>query len=1018
MGCLNSKQQTPVAPIDTKEIGTAMSPKNHGGHKAAANGDAEKKALRESKVDSNNIISNGNSMPDNDLAENEEILKVSLSSEIESEHDAVAQKVTVKEPKSPKSKSKHHHKVKSLATGDDALRKGAKPERVRRLVTTVGERDHNLNNERNSNAIDMTPHEDVTLKKIIRNHFLFKNGVKADEDFGAFINVAFDHLTKEEFKAGQTVFNKGDVGKCMYMITSGKFLVTLPNISVQLDKQKTFGELALIYKCPRTATVTCAENGVVWKIGAAAFLHLMENISSKNEESIMNFLQKDPDFMELSQETRESFIQGGNCTYSEFNQGSALQGENEPANAIHIVMSGTVSHENKRGMPKSVSGKGQLIGGVETIFMRPPDTRQSLCADKNSSDEGDNKYDSVNGELKYMQTRRAKDKVVCLAISAQSLKDLFQGADGDNVKRIFEKKTRQAVLNDATFYQKLLPEQQDSFLDTLTQETYDSGMTAFESKFVIVKAGKIFIAGEEQPLGPGSIYGASHLAKGSKIPPLASAEDGTVVLTTDSDAVSAKFSEMGYAKSLSEVIRLNDIKRNLNAIFLFKSLSETQVDRIARALEPRAYAKDEFIVQQGEDSLDFFLIQKGRVAIKKGETLLRNLDVWDYFGERGLLMSEKRSADCQAVDVVTCLVLNKKIFLEIVGPFKNHLEKRMRLQDDNIKMEDLRTVKTVGRGTFGIVKKVVAKADPSRIYALKCVTKSGVIRMKQEKSIKIEREVMFQCYHPCIVQSIKTFKDRDNIYFLTEFLGGGDLFFTIREIGMLSVLQSQFYSASLILAIGYLHERNIMYRDLKPENVLLDASGWVKLVDFGCCKKHQRAYTLVGTPEYLAPEVILGKGYSCTVDWWSIGVMLYEFVAGPLPFGSESDDQLELFREILEHEITFMNYVTDQAAKDIILGLLKKDPDQRLGSGNKGQRDIMEHEYYTRKSADATEKPFDFDMLLMQNSTPPWVPKTVAGEGSASCSSDSSSSDESDDDEEPLPPASNSISTHDCFNDF
>ena len=668
---------------------------------------------------------------------------------------------------------------------------------------------------------DMTAQEEVTLKKIIRNHFLFKNGVKADEDFGAFTNIAFCHLEKEVFRAGQKVFDKGDVGKCMYMITSGKFLVTLPNVSVQLDKQKTFGELALIYKCPRTATVSCADDGVVWKIGAAAFMHLMENISSKNEESILTFLNKDPDFCKLPTDVRESFVKNGNCTYSEFNSGAAIQGEGEPANAIHVVMTGSVVHEIGRGShQKILSGKGQLIGGVETIFQRSG-------------------FDDVkDSEVKYMHTRRAKEKVVCLAISAASLKGLMEGSGGEAVRRIFEKKTRLAVLTDVPFFGKLLEAQQDAFLETLAEEEagYD-----LEDKFFIVKSGKVWVDNEDQPLLPGMVYGASELAKGHPIPKIVKYDPGSTVLCTEAAAVAKRFKKMGFGDGkLSDVIRRNDIRRNLLSIFLFKSLSDSQVDRIAHSLVPKTYEQDSFIVKQGEASLDFFLISKGTVKIKKGSTVLRSLNLWDYFGERGLLLSEKRSADCQAADKVECLVLNKKIFLEIVGPFKDHLEHRMKLQNDNITMGDLRTIKTVGRGTFGVVRKVVAKADPSRIYALKCVTKASVIRMKQEKSIKIEREVMFQCYHPCIVQSIKTFKDKDNIYFLTEFLGGGDLFLTIREIGMLTTLQAQFYSGSIILAIGYLHERNIMYRDLKPENVLLDSHGWVKLVDFGCCKMFEK----------------------------------------------------------------------------------------------------------------------------------------------------------------------------------
>jgi cGMP-dependent protein kinase len=123
-----------------------------------------------------------------------------------------------------------------------------------------------------------------------------------------------------------------------------------------------------------------------------------------------------------------------------------------------------------------------------------------------------------------------------------------------------------------------------------------------------------------------------------------------------------------------------------------------------------------------------------------------------------------------------------------------------------------------------------------------------------------------------------------------------------------------------------------MYRDLKPENVLLDFKGNTKLVNFKCCAKAARSCTLVGTPEYLAPEVILGKGYTCTIDWWSLGVMVFEFICGPLPFGSDTEDQLQLFKEILEAPLHFPNYVVNQTAISVLSALLERQPELRLRS--------------------------------------------------------------------------------------
>lgn len=271
----------------------------------------------------------------------------------------------------------------------------------------------------------------------------------------------------------------------------------------------------------------------------------------------------------------------------------------------------------------------------------------------------------------------------------------------------------------------------------------------------------------------------------------------------------------------------------------------------------------------------------------------------------------------------------------------------------------------VGRGTFGTVRLVSHKQDQKKTYALKAVRKVHVVKSMQQKSIVMEREVNKQCYHPCIVQFIKTFQDRENVYFLTEFLGGGDLFFAIREIGVLSKAHSTYYAGSIVLALEYLHGRGIMYRDLKPENVLLDFKGAAKLVDFGCCKKEARTTTLIGTPEYIAPEVITGKGYTCTCDWWSLGVMLHEFVVGPLPFGAEAEDQTSLFRAILDSKLVFPDYVEDEDVMSLIAGLLERKVERRLGSSSRGAKEIKAHPYYSG---------FNWDALAGGFFEPPWTP--------------------------------------------
>eukprot|EP00434_Breviolum_minutum_P006673 symbB.v1.2.005891.t1/scaffold329.1/size228424/1 len=204
-----------------------------------------------------------------------------------------------------------------------------------------------------------------------------------------------------------------------------------------------------------------------------------------------------------------------------------------------------------------------------------------------------------------------------------------------------------------------------------------------------------------------------------------------------------------------------------------------------------------------------------------------------------------------------------------------------------------------------------------------------------------------------------------NVYFLTEFVTGGELFNAIRALGILNGSQARFYTGSLILALQALHEKKIIYRDLKPENVLLDNYGYIKLIDFGCAVRLDKGghRSLVGTPHYMAPEVILGKEYNCSCDVWSLGVCLYEFVCGPLPFGQDLDDPKEVFQDILSSKLFFPEHFTNLTGKHLLRSLLRKNSQLRIGDLH-GLQDVREHEYFRR---------FSFERLLGRNLEPPLV---------------------------------------------
>eukprot|EP01016_Furgasonia_blochmanni_P047968 TRINITY_DN7100_c0_g3_i4.p1 TRINITY_DN7100_c0_g3~~TRINITY_DN7100_c0_g3_i4.p1 ORF type:complete len:215 (-),score=33.39 TRINITY_DN7100_c0_g3_i4:493-1137(-) len=184
---------------------------------------------------------------------------------------------------------------------------------------------------------------------------------------------------------------------------------------------------------------------------------------------------------------------------------------------------------------------------------------------------------------------------------------------------------------------------------------------------------------------------------------------------------------------------------------------------------------------------------------------------------------------------------------------------------------------------------------------------------------------------------IKTFKDDISVYFLVEYVRGMELFDVIRDIGLLTSYDSQFYIGSLILALEYLHTQSIIYRDLKPENVMVDHEGYVKLIDMGTAKilkgkgsgSGNRTFTIIGTPHYMAPEILTGKGYSYLVDLWSVGVCLYEFMCGMVPFGEEAEDPYEIYEEVIKKDIKYPSYLKDKRARKLMEQLLNKTPEAR-----------------------------------------------------------------------------------------
>ena len=252
----------------------------------------------------------------------------------------------------------------------------------------------------------------------------------------------------------------------------------------------------------------------------------------------------------------------------------------------------------------------------------------------------------------------------------------------------------------------------------------------------------------------------------------------------------------------------------------------------------------------------------------------------------------------------------------------------------SLKIEDFDLLKVVGKGSFGKVMQVMKK-DTSRIYALKTIRKQHIISRSEVAHTLAERSVLAQINNPFIVPLKFSFQSPEKLYLVLAFVNGGELFHHLQKEQRFDINRSRFYAAELLCALECLHGFGVIYRDLKPENILVDYVGHIALCDFGLCKldmkDEDKTNTFCGTPEYLAPELLHGQGYTKAVDWWTLGVLLYEMLTGLPPFYDENTN--EMYRKILAEPLHFPGpEIVPPAARDLLSKLLDRDATRRLGT--------------------------------------------------------------------------------------
>ncbi|KAM3178717.1 hypothetical protein ACTXT7_001983 [Hymenolepis weldensis] len=408
----------------------------------------------------------------------------------------------------------------------------------------------------------------------------------------------------------------------------------------------------------------------------------------------------------------------------------------------------------------------------------------------------------------------------------------------------------------------------------------------------------------------------------------------------------------------------------LKSVPTFASLAPETLSKLVGLLEEVHYEPGEYVIRQGARGDTFYIIASGQVQVTQNtrpsgsplphgegkEKFVRVMGRGEWFGEKALKNEDIRTANIIASfpNGVDCLVLDRESYGLLggdIGTFerrypdetllKHQAERFQLLELKETNLQDFGIIGTLGVGGFGRVELVQLRKDPTRTYALKKLKKHYIVVTKQEEHVMNERTILMSCNSEFIVK----------------------LFFAEST--------TQFYVACVVEALIYLHSRGIVYRDLKSENLLLDQYGYCKMTDFGFAKKiglGRKTWTFCGTPEYVAPEIILNKGHDFSADSWSLGILIFELMNGTPPFTSE--EPMKTYNIILRgiDAVEFPRKIT-RNAQNLIKKLCRENPSERYGYSKGGLREIRKHVWF---------EGFDWEGLRQRQLKPPYVPKVVS----------------------------------------
>ena len=791
----------------------------------------------------------------------------------------------------------------------------------------------------------------VSLEKDEKNHEkkvleLIHEKNAGKEDYDLIYNIISKHfflqtLTNQakneiiismslySLKEGKTLYNQGSIGNYWYIVQSGKLNKFMDgNLISTINEGDSFGEHALMNNSPRTYTVVAVTDCKLWVLKRQVFKKILDFIFTLNYEQNMKFLEG----INIPLDGTIKAIMANNLIQEIYKQGQYIFKEGEIGSCMYIIKEGEVECI-KGDKVVRVLKQGDNFGQKALL----EDAKRSLDVRAKT----DTKIYSISSsffETQFGENYREQLYFSFISTAFINSKN-FNKLNTKMISKTFQFFSFRSLKYDELVYPK-------------NQKICEKLCVVLEGNIVDKTINKVEAKRYEILFEKELVNGSKDAIKHDLV-----AQPDCVLAEIDFD----KFKETigGDLKTAqTKSIQLN----SFGNISLFRILSDEKIEFLQNNLKIEKFHNGKKIINQGDVGDKLYIIKSGRVDFFVNSRYIRSSGEGEDFGAKSLILSsDKRTATAIANGEVQCYTLTAKIFKSILEPnLYEYFTNKFALEDNTIELKDLDNIKELGSGNFGSVNLVRNKKN-KQFYAIKALDLEQIKKENLEQCVELEKNVLLKTDHPFIMKMVKYLKNEQYIFFINEYIKGKELWDVIRDIGLLNKEQTQFYIASMLLAINHLHKKKIIYRDIKPENVMVNVKGYIKIIDFGTVKEiEDRTSTVIGTSHYMAPEITKGEGYSFEVDIWSIAICMYEFFCGKLPFGEEFEDPMDIYRAVCKEELSFPNFVHDEKYMALLNKMLKKNPANRLWK-------------FEQIKADPYFSDFDWSKLISLSYPPPYM---------------------------------------------